>query len=104
MSAVAKSTETARPLAALIVTVKLANTVPTLPSVTVTLLMLSDGNGSLSVIVPRPCPSAIVAFDGFVRLTKYVSFASSSRSPLTGTVICFEVWPGVNVSVPEPAV
>ena len=81
-------------------TVKVAATCPESPSVTVTSLIESAGSGSLSVIVPRPCPSAIVAFDGFVRLTKYVSFASSSRSLLTWTVTCFVVWPGVKVSVP----
>jgi hypothetical protein len=102
-SAVAKSTDTARPLGAFRLTVKLAITVPKLPSVTVTSLTENEGRGSLSLIVPRPCPSAIVAFVGFVRLTKKVSFDSSSRSPLTSTVTCFEVWPAAKVSVPEPA-
>ena len=73
---------------------KVALTVPALPSVTVTSSIESVGSGSSSVIVPTPWPSAIVAFVGFERLTKNVSFASSSRSPLTSTVTVFVVWPG----------
>ena len=38
------------------------------------------------VIVPSLPVPAIVAFDGFERLTVKVSFASSSVSPLTRTV------------------
>ena len=68
--AVAQSTVTARPLGALRLTVKLAFTVPLLPSVTVTSLIESAGGGSSSVIVPRPCPSSIVALTGPERLTK----------------------------------
>ena len=82
---------------------KVAATVPLLPSLTVTSLTATAGSGSLSVIVPSPSPSPIVAFDGFERLTKNVSFASSSRSPLTCTVTVFAVCPGVKVSVPAAA-
>jgi hypothetical protein len=39
----------------------------------VTSLTDSDGSGSSSVIVPTPCPSAIVAFVGLERSTKKVS-------------------------------
>ena len=84
-------------------TVKVASTVPVSPSATVTSSTDSAGIGSSSVIVPPPCPSVIVAFVGFVRLTKNVSFASSSRSPLTSTVTCLEVWPAAKVTVPLPA-
>ena len=57
---------------------KLALTVPVLPSVTVTSLIDERGMASSSVIVPTPWPSAIVALVGLERLTKKVSFASSS--------------------------
>ena len=87
--AVAESTVTVRPLAVLRLTVKVAVTVPVLPSVTVTSLIESVGSGSSSVMVPTPWPSAIVALIGLVRLTKKVSLASSSRSPLTRTVTGF---------------
>ena len=43
---------------------KVALTVPVLPSVTVTSLMLSEGAGSSSRMVPRPWPSAMVALTG----------------------------------------
>ncbi len=55
------------------------------------------------MIVPSPSPSPIVTFEGFERLTVNVSFASSSRSPLTFTVTVFAVCPGLNVSVPAAA-
>ena len=82
---------------------KVALTLPPLPSVTVTLLIEMVGSESLSLTVPRPCPSAMVTFDGFERLSVNVSFASSSRSPLTSTVTVFVVSPGVKVSVPDAA-
>ena len=43
---------------------KVALTVPESPSVTVTSFTESDASGSLSMIVPRPLASAIVAFSG----------------------------------------
>jgi hypothetical protein len=46
----------------------------------------------------------MVAAVGFVRLTAKVSLSSIAVSPLTGTLICFAVWPGANVSVPVVAV
>ncbi len=58
------------------------------------------GRGSLFTIVPAPWLSVIVALTAPDRLTTYVSFASFSRSPITGTVIGWVVVPGVNVSVP----
>ena len=64
------STDTARPLAASSVTVNLAFSFPVSPSMTATSLTESAGSASSSVIVPAPCPSVIVAFVGFVRLTK----------------------------------
>ena len=48
---------------------KPAVTEPVLPSVTPTLLMLSVGVGSLSVIVPVPDAVARVAFAGALRVT-----------------------------------
>ena len=52
------------------------------PSVTVTSLIDSAGSGSSSVIVPIAWPSAMVEFVAFrLRLTKNVSFGSSSGSP-----------------------
>ena len=41
----------------------------------------------------------MVAFTGFVRLTKKVSFPSNAVSPRTETVTVLEVWPGVKVRV-----
>ena len=74
--------------------------VPLLPSATLTSLMEIEGCGSLSVMVPSPCGSTIDAFAGFVRLTKKISFVSSSVSPLTSTVIVFVVSPGLKITVP----
>ena len=90
-------------LGALSVTVKFAFTVPELPSVTVTSSIERDGSPSSSRIVPMPWPSAIVAFVGPERLTKYVSLLSFSRSPLTRTVTVLVVWPAAKVTVPLPA-
>ena len=54
------------------------------------------------MIVPVPIPvPAMVAFDGLVRLTVKVSVVSTVVSPLTATTICFAVWPGPNVRVPD---
>ena len=55
-----------RPLAADSVTVNVTFLVPLLPSVTDTLLIVNDGVGSLSTIVPTPWLSAIVALTGSV--------------------------------------
>ena len=52
------------------------------------------------MIVPTPWLSAIVALVGFERLTKYVSFGSSRRSPLTCTVTGLVVCPAAKVTVP----
>ena len=83
---------------------KLATTEPLSPSVTVTSSIESEGCGSSSLIVPRPCPSAIVALIALARFNVYVSFDSSRRSPLTSTVTCFVVSPAAKLSVPLPAV
>jgi hypothetical protein len=82
--------------------VKVAFTVPALPSVTVTSLM--EILGSSSRMVPIPWPSAITALVALLRLTKKVSFGSPRRSPLTSTVIVPLVWPAGIVSVPAAAV
>jgi hypothetical protein len=55
------------------------------------------------MIVPSPCPSAIVAFVGFVRLTKKVSSGSASVSPMTWTLTIWLVSPGKNMRVPSRA-
>jgi len=54
---------------------------PVLPSVSVTPLTDSEGDGSSSWIVATPSPSAIVAFFGFESRTRIVSSSSSSWSP-----------------------
>ena len=58
----------------------------------------SVGVGSSSVIVPSALPSAMVAFTGAESVSMYVSCISSSRSPLTATLIVFSVSPGANVT------
>ena len=73
---------------------------PVLPSVTVTSLIVSDGVG----VVVGDRPDALGVGDrsrstAFERLTMNVSSASSSRSPLTATVIVLVVSPGAKVSV-----
>ncbi len=69
LSAVAKSTETARPLGVFRLTENVALTVPELPSTgTVTSSIARVGITSLSVIVPRPLSSAIVALTGLLRV------------------------------------
>ena len=93
-AAVAQSNVTAWPLAADSVTVNVAVVVPAFPSVTETSLTEREGAASSSVIVPRPEPSAIVAFPGLESVMPYVSLASSTVSPFTVTV---------NVAVVEPA-
>ncbi len=80
------------------------NAIPALPSVTLTLLIDTDGVGSLSTIVPTPWPVPMVAFVGPLRLTKNVSSASSSPSSITTTVTGCAVTPGANVKVPAAAV
>jgi hypothetical protein len=55
-------------------------------------------------IVPTPCASATVAPFGAERLTVNVSSGSTSKSPSTGTVKVFDVWPGLKVRVPDVAV
>ena len=77
---------------------KIALTVPALPSVTVTSLIEMVGAASSSVIVPMPWPSRMVALVGLVRFTKKVSLISSSRSPWTWTVKVCVVTPGLKVT------
>ena len=98
--AVAKWTSTLRPLGASRPSVKAAATVPALPSVTVTSLTETTGSASSSVIVPVADPSAIAVPSGAERVIVNVSSFSSSRSPLTGTVIVFEVSPTAKSSTP----
>ena len=84
-------------------TVNVAAIVPALPSVTDTSLMEIVGCASSLLIVPTPWLSAIVAFVALDRFTLKVSFGSNTVSPLTVTLIGCEVWPAVNVKVPELA-
>ncbi len=72
---------------------------PVSPSATVTSSIEAVGSGSLSVIVPMPVPSEMVALTGLDRRTSKFSSNSSSRSPATDTTTVLESWPGVNVSV-----
>ena len=87
------------------VSVKVAGVVPALPSVTdtsLTVIVGSTGGGVESSlrIVPWPCPSAIVALVGPLRLTKNVSSGSTAVSPTTGTLTVPLVWPAGMVRSP----
>src|SRR3954452_22708846 len=57
------------------------------------------GAGSSLRIVPVPCAFAIWALGALLRLTKKVSSGSKVVSPLTSTVIVFDVSLGLKVSV-----
>ena len=70
------------------------------PSERETSLIETAGGGSLSVIVPIAAPSAISANVGCGEGDRVVLVASSSRSPLTGTLIVSVVSPGAKLSVP----
>ena len=59
---------------------------------------------SLSVIVPTPWLSLIVALTGFSRVTVKVSLASLSASSVMLIVVVTVVLPAAIVSVPELAV
>ena len=52
------------------------------------------------MIVPIPWALEIVALVGFDRFTKKVSFGSLIVSPLTTTVMVFEVSPALKFTVP----
>ena len=62
-------------------------------------LRVTAGGASSSVIVPVPVAVAIVALVALEILTRKVSSNSSTRSPLTTTVIVLLVCPGLKVSV-----
>ena len=74
-----------RPLTAESVTVKVSFDVPLLPSAWLTLLMLSVGVASLSLIVPVAVAVPMVPTDTLESVTVNVSLFSSSVSPTTGT-------------------
>ena len=76
---------------------------PASPSVTVASPIDTVGAVSSSVIVPTPCASPSVAFEGALRLRKKLSFGSSSRSPFTSTVTVCVVSPAAKLSVPAVA-
>ena len=84
------------------VTVKVAERVPVLPSVTAASVTDTVG-GSSSRIVPTPVASLMFAFVGSLRLTTNHSVGSTRRSPLTSTVMVLLVSPGAKVSVPLAA-
>ena len=67
---------------------------PRCPPSSETSLIVSEGRGSSSRIVPTPWASAIEAFVAPDRLTKNVSSTSSVVSPTTGTEIVFVPCPG----------
>ena len=79
---------------------------PELPSTTDTLTGLIDTVGRSSLVIvtvdvftaPRDTP------DGAERVRLNVSSASAAVSPSTVTLTCLEIWPAVNVTVPETAV
>ena len=98
-SAVAKSTEIGLPEGAESETVNVAVVVPTSPSRTVTLLTETVGAASLSVIVPIPWLSPMVALEGLDRSRVNVSLNSFNRSPVTATSTVWVVTPGTKVSV-----
>jgi hypothetical protein len=54
-------------------------------------------------IVPNPWLSAMTAFVGLERLTKYVSSGSTWMSPKTRTLNVRVVWPASKVRVPVRA-
>jgi cold-inducible RNA-binding protein len=61
------------------------------------------GGASSSLMVPTAVPSRITAPLGFESTTWNVSSSSSAVSPRTPTAIAVAVWPGRNVTSPEPA-
>ena len=85
-------------------TVNIALVVPLLPSVTLTAAGDKDTTGELaalssSVIVALAVPRAMVAPDGFDRVTVKRSLDSTVVSPMTETVASFLVSPGLKVKV-----
>src|SRR5262245_9781100 len=97
-------------LAARRATVTLNGVLTLLLSARLTTLMARVGSGggggaaSSLVMVPGPGLSASVALLGVPRLTKKVSSASLTVSPVTLTVMVLEVSPGAKDSVPLAAV
>src|SRR5436189_277142 len=99
--AVVYATVTVCVLVGVSVTVNVAVVVPLLPSVTLTLLMLSAGSTASSLtIVPTPWAPLMVAFVGLLKLTTKVSSGSTVVPPFTLTAIGCVLTPGANVSVP----
>ncbi len=84
-------------------TVKVAFTVLAFASVTVASETDTEGRPSSSLIVPSACGSAIAALVTFVKLIAKFSSSSSSTSPLTRIVICFDVSPGAKLRAPLAA-
>ena len=80
---------------------------PELPSTTEIFTGLIETTGTATsslVIVTVDVAVPTVAPDGADSVTVNVSSASAAVSPVTMTVMSWEVWPAVNVTVPEVAV
>ena len=75
-----------------------------LSSSVVTLCDEATGVLSSSLIVPTPCPSRMWPPFGFERFTTRTSSPSSSRSPMTATVIVRVVTPVGKLSCPDAGV
>ncbi len=80
------------------------NAIPASPSVTLTLLIDTDGSVSLSTIVPVPTALPIVAPEALASVTRKVSVFSTIRSPITGTTIGCVTVPAGKLSMPLVAV
>ena len=94
-------TVTCRPLAADSDTVKSRFVVPLSPSDTLASPIDTVGGSSSSVIVPTPVAAVDdrTALTGPLSVSRTVSSASSSVSPVTDTVIVLLVSPAAKVSV-----
>jgi hypothetical protein len=104
--AVAYLTVTVDPDACDKLTVNVTAVVPELPSATDVLTGLIDtaGRSSLVIVTADVLAAPRVAPDGADSVTVNVSSASAAASPSTVTLTCREVWPALNVTVPEAAV
>ena len=99
-SAVWKSTDALSPVLPVLVTVKINEVVPLLPSLCVTPSIEKLGAASSFTIVPVPSAVPIVALTAPDRWIVNVSLASNFVSPLTSTVICLVVSLAAKLSVP----
>ena len=103
-SAVWKSTDALSPVLPVLVTVKINEVVPLLPSLCVTPSIEKLGAASSFTIVPVPSAVPIVALTAADRWTVNASFVSNVVSPFTSTVICFVVSVAAKFSVPQATI